>query len=233
MIGIIAAEKKEMLAIKELMYGVKVETHHKLVYCIGTIKDKRCVLVECGVGKVNSARVTQSLIDLYNPNYIINVGSAGSTVPELNIEDIVIGTELIQYDFDVSDLGSYEKGEVCDVGKIFYSDTQLVELCKAIINEPNNSDKIKVVFGRIGTADLFCTDPKVSHKIYEEFGAICLEMEGAAIGQVCYLNEVPFLVIRGISDTPNGNNKIDFHTYLEHASKRAANILYNIVDKIY
>ena len=114
MIGIIAAEKKEMLAIKELMYGVKVETHHKLVYCIGTIKDKRCVLVECGVGKVNSARVTQSLIDLYNPNYIINVGSAGSTVPELNIEDIVIGTELIQYDFDVSDISFVTKGHECN-----------------------------------------------------------------------------------------------------------------------
>lgn len=232
MIGIIAAENKEMLAIKELMNDLKIENHHNLEFYVGKIKEKKCVLVECGIGKVNSARVTQVLIDFYEPSCVINVGSAGSTIPELNIEDIVIGKELIQYDFDVSCMGNYEKGEVCDVGKYFYSDSSLVDICKQTLDSMDNPNNNKVVFGRIGTADLFSANPEVSQKVHEEFGTICVEMEGAAIGQVCLLNEVPFLVIRGISDTPNGNNKIDFHTYLEHASKKAAQILYNIVDKI-
>lgn len=230
-IGIIAAENEEMLAIKYYMENVSEEKIYNLTFYTGSIHNRECVLVECGVGKVNAARTTQILIDKFDVNYVINVGSAGSITPELNVQDIVIGKELIQYDFDITQIGDYEKGEICDVGKYFYSDEKLIKLCEETIEEIKDRD-FNIKIGRIGSADLFFADPERAVKVREEFGMECLEMEGAAIGQVCYLDKIPFLVIRGISDTPNGNNKIDFHTYLKLASKRAGEILEKLISKI-
>ncbi len=230
-IGIIAAENEEMLAIKNIMENISEEKVYNLTFYIGNIHNRECVLVECGVGKVNAARTTQSLIDKFKVDYVINVGSAGSITPELNVQDIVIGKELIQYDFDITQIGDYEKGEICDVGKYFYSDEKLIKLCEQTIEEMKDRD-FNIKIGRIGSADIFFADPERAIEVRTEFGMECLEMEGAAIGQVCFLDKVPFLVIRGISDTPNGNNKIDFHTYLKLASKRAAEILENLISKI-
>ena len=121
-VGIIAAENAEMMAIKNIMNDIKEEKVYNLNFYIGNIENKECVLVECGIGKVNAARTTQILIDRFSPNEIINVGSAGGVNPELNILDIVVGKSLVQYDFDVSAIGNYEKGEVCDTGKYFECD---------------------------------------------------------------------------------------------------------------
>lgn len=230
-IGIIAAENAEMMAIKEIMNDIKEETVYNLVFTLGNIENKECVLVECGVGKVNAARTTQILIDKYSVDYVINVGSAGGVNKELNILDIVIGNKLVQYDFDISGAGNYEKGEICGTGKFFNSDDRLVELSKEIIENMEGRD-FNIVVGSIGSADLFCTDPKLGAKTREEFGVECVEMEGAAIAQVCMLDNIPFLVIRGVSDSPNGNNDIDFHTYLGIVSKRVATILKQLVSKI-
>lgn len=230
-IGIIAAEKEEMIAIKKIMENVSEKKVYNLIFYVGSIHNKQCILVECGVGKVNAARTTQVLIDKFNIDYLINVGSAGSTSTKLNIEDIVIGKELIQYDFDLTQIGDYEKGEICGVGKYFYSDKNLIQICEKTIQDMKNKD-FNIKIGRIGSADLFLGDPEKAIKVGEEFGIECLEMEGAAIGQVCFLDKIPFLVIRGISDTPNGNNKIDFHTYLKAASKRAGEILEKLISKI-
>lgn len=230
-IGIIAAEYEEMLAIKNIMTNISEEKIFNLTFYSGNIHDKECILVECGVGKVNSARTTQILIDKFCIYYVINVGSAGSITPELNVQDIVIGKELIQYDFDITQIGDYEKGEICDVGKYFYSDERLIKLCEQTIEEMKDRN-FNIKIGRIGSADMFFADPKKAVEVRKEFGIECLEMEGASIGQVCFLDKIPFLVIRGISDTPNGNNKIDFHTYLKIASKRASEILENLIPKI-
>ena len=230
-IGIIAAENAEMMAIKEIMNDIKEETIYNLVFTLGNIDNKECVLVECGVGKVNAARTTQILIDKYLVDYVINVGSAGGVNKDLNILDIVIGDKLVQYDFDISGAGNYEKGEICGTGKFFNSDDRLVELSKDII-ENMEGREFNIVVGSIGSADLFCTDPNLGAKIREEFGVECVEMEGAAIAQVCMLDSIPFLVIRGVSDSPNGNNDIDFHTYLGIVSSRVATILKQLVSKI-
>lgn len=230
-IGIIAAENAEMMAIKEIMNNIKEETVYNLVFTLGNIENKECVLVECGVGKVNAARTAQILIDKYSVDYVINVGSAGGVNKDLNILDIVIGDKLVQYDFDISGAGNYEKGEICGTGKFFNSDNRLVELSKDIIENMEDRD-FNIIVGSIGSADLFCTDSNLGAKIREEFGVECVEMEGAAIAQVCMLDNVPFLVIRGVSDSPNGNNDIDFHTYLGIVSKRVATILKALVNRI-
>ena len=230
-VGIIFAMEEELVALKEYLKLEKEYNIFNLTFYEGIINGVECVLVESGVGKVNAARTTQILIDKYSVDYLINVGSAGGVNKELNILDIVIGDKLVQYDFDISGAGNYEKGEICGIGKFFESDGRLVELSKQIIENMEGRD-FNIVVGAIGSADLFCTDPNLGAKIREEFGVECVEMEGAAIAQVCVLDSIPFLVIRGVSDSPNGNNDIDFHTYLGIVSNRVATILKQLVSKI-
>ena len=199
MIGIIAAESKEMNEIKKLMKNIEEKDLFNLQFFTGKIEEEECVLVECGEGKVNAARTTQIMIDNFKIDKLVNVGSAGAINEDLNVKDVVIADKLVQYDFDISGLG-YEKGEICNIGKYIYCDKTLVEEW-----------------------------PEIAKMVRKEFNAECVEMEGAAVAQVCYLDKIPFLVIRGISDTPNGNNKIDFRKYLEIASKQSAKILQNLI----
>jgi len=227
MIGIIAAESKEMNEIKKLMKNIEEKDLFNLQFFTGIIEEAECVLVECGEGKVNAARTTQIMIDNFKIDKLVNVGSAGAINEDLNVKDVVIADKLVQYDFDISGLG-YEKGEICNIGKYIYCDKTLVEECKKAIENIEN-ESYKVVIGTIATADSFCDKPEIAKMVRKEFNAECVEMEGAAVAQVCYLDKIPFLVIRGISDTPNGNNKIDFRKYLEIASKQSAKILQNLI----
>lgn len=220
-IGIIAAEEEEMLALKNLMKNIREEKVYNLNFVIGSVSGKTCILVKCGVGKVNAARTTQILIDKYSVDAVINIGSAGGVNEELNINDIVISEKLVQYDFDITKVGNYEKGEICELGKYIEADKRLINLCKNAVDTEEYQAKV----GVIASADIFCADTKMAKEVREEFNAECVEMEGAAIAQVCLLDNIPFLVIRGISDTPNGTNGIDFHTHLKIVSERVAKIL--------
>lgn len=218
-IGIIAAEPEEMEVIKELMYKVHEISIYNLKIFKGKIANKNCLLVRCGVGKVNAARTTQILTDKFDLEYVINLGSAGALNDDLNIGDIVIGKKLVQHDFDVTAFGR-EKGYIPDTSKFFECDDNLLQRCKDIKIEGQ-----KVFVGVISSGDIFCTDNKMKEKIRKKFDADCVEMEGASVAQVCYLNSIPFIVIRSISDTPNGNNQIDFNEYLKIASKNCADFI--------
>ena len=209
------------------MKNIEEKDLFNLQFFTGKIEEEECVLVECGEGKVNAARTTQIMIDNFKIDKLVNVGSAGAINEDLNVKDVVIADKLVQYDFDISGLG-YEKGEICNIGKYIYCDKTLVEECKKAIENIEN-ESYKVVIGTIATADSFCDKPEIAKMVRKEFNAECVEMEGAAVAQVCYLDKIPFLVIRGISDTPNGNNKIDFRKYLEIASKQSAKILQNLI----
>ena len=218
-IGIIVAEIKELEAIKEIMESIEESTIYDLKIFKGEINNKKYILVRSGVGKVNAARTTQILIDKFEIEYIINTGSAGALNNNLKIGDIVIGTELIQHDFDVTAFGR-EKGYIPETGKEFRSDENIVKKCENI-----KIENIKIVKGIITSGDIFCTDIKMKEKIRQKFKSDCTEMEGAAIAQVCYLSKIPFVVIRSISDIPNGNNELDFNQYLEFASKNCAEFI--------
>ncbi|MCI8654659.1 MAG: 5'-methylthioadenosine/adenosylhomocysteine nucleosidase [Clostridia bacterium] len=222
-IGIIAAMEEEKDAIKNIMENIKESKIYELTFIEGTINDRECVLVESGVGKVNSSRTAQIMIDKYEIEYIINVGSAGSATDELRIGDIVIGKKIIQHDFDITAFG-HNKGYISNIGEHIISDEQLVKKFEKIIKEINNKE-IKIKVGTIATGDIFCTEIKMKNKIKEKFQADAIEMEAASIAQVCYLDKIPFIILRSISDTPNGKNKITFEQYLELASKRCAEIL--------
>ena len=219
MIGIIVAEIEEMDAVKEIMENIKTTDIYNLKIYTGTIKNKDVLLVRGGVGKVNAARVCQIITDKFDLDLIINVGSAGGLNDTLNIGDIVIGEKLVQHDFDVTAFGR-EKGFIPETGKFFESDKNLLEKCKNI--KINNQ---KIILGTIASGDIFLTDTNLKEKIKQNFNAICVEMEGAAIAQVCTLNNIPFLVIRSISDIPNGKNEIDFNEFLKLASKNCAEFI--------
>ena len=223
MIGLIVAEPQEMEAIKLLMKNISLETKFNLNLYIGTIQNTQVLLVRSGVGKVNAARVCQLITDNYNLDLIINLGSAGALNDTLKIGDIVIGQKLVQHDFDVTAFGR-AKGFIPESGLFFESDKDLIKRCNNI--KINN---INVVHGIIGSADIFVTDTLQKQSIIKEFNCDCVEMEGASIAQVCFLNKIPFLVFRSISDTPNGNNNIDFNEYLKLASKNCATFILELI----
>lgn len=216
-IGIIAALDEEIEAIKELMKDINIKNIYELQFILGTINSKNVVLVKCGVGKVNAARVAQVLIYNFDLEYIVNVGTAGGLNENIEIGDIVIGEKLVQHDFDVTAAGR-EKGYITDIGKYFYSDEELIKKAKKTIEKMDEA--FNSIIGTIATGDVFVQDIKIKEEIIKEFNADCTEMEGAAIAQVCTLDKIPFIVIRSISDKPNGNNGIDFEKYLELACER-------------
>ncbi len=228
-IGIIAAMQEEMNEIKKIMNNVQEKTIYELKFYEGTIDNKNIVLVESGVGKVNAARTTQVLIDNYKIDAVINVGSAGSANQELQIGDIVIGKTLVQHDFDITAFG-HPKGYISNVGERIKSDENLIKSMEQTIENLQNKE-FKIKIGTIASGDIFCTEPKMKEKIRDKFNADAIEMEGAAIAQVCKLDNVSVLVIRSISDSPNGNNNITFEQYLETASKRCAEILSQFFNK--
>ncbi len=228
-IGIIAAMQEEMTEIKNIMINIKEKQIYELKFLEGNINNKECVLVQSGIGKVNAARTTQILIDNYNLEYVVNVGSAASINDKLDIGDIIIGKKLIQHDFDITAFG-HNKGYISNIGEYIESDTILVE---KIYNSYSNNkiENLNIKKGIIASGDIFCTSEKMKNKIKNKFKADAVEMEGAAIAQICYLDKIPFVVIRSISDSPNGNNAVTFEKFLQKASKMCAKLLNTFISK--
>ena len=227
-VGIIFAMLEELEAFKDYLNFEKEYTIFELTFYEGTLHGIHCILVESGVGKVNAARTTQILIDNYKVDYIFNIGVAGGISEKLAVGDIVIGEKLVQHDFDITAF-NHEKGYVPKVGKFVETDTYLLTIADAVIKKMS---EVRGLRGIIASGDIFCTETKMSSKIAQKFNALCVEMEGASIAQVCYLSHVPFLIIRSISDTPNNNNTITYETFLQDSSKKVAEAMTNILKKI-
>ena len=222
--------QEEFEQIENIMNNCDEKRIKEISFITGNIEGQDCVIVQSGIGKINSARVTQMMIDNFDIEYIMNLGSAGALNPMLKIGDIVIGDELVQHDFDITAFG-HAKGYITGVGDRVYSDKYLIEKFEnAIENLEDRNYEIQT--GTIASGDIFCTEIEMKNQIYANFKADCVEMEGAAIAQVSYLNNVPFIVIRSISDTPNGNNAITFDQFVELASKRCAKILKEVLKDI-
>lgn len=215
--------QEELEEIIKIMREIEEQEIYGISFISGKIEDTKVVVVKSGIGKVNAARTTQILIDKLNVKSVINVGSAGALNPFLNIGDIVIAEKLIQHDFDITAF-DHDKGYITGVGDYIYSDYELVKKLQNVGNKIKD-ETYKINTGVITSGDIFCTDIAMKNKIYTKFNAECVEMEGAAIAQVCYLDKIPFVVFRSISDSPNGNNAIVFDEFVELASKRCAGIL--------
>lgn len=222
-IGIIVAMQEELEEILKIMEETKKKEIYDITYIEGKIGENNVIITLSGIGKVNAARTTQILIDKLNVECIINVGSAGALNPILNIGDIVIGNKLIQHDFDITAF-NHKKGYITGLGDYLECNEDLVKKFEKITNNMENKE-YKTITGIIASGDIFCTEINMKNKIYSKFNAECVEMEGAAIAQVAYLCNIPFIVIRSISDSPNGNNAIVFDEFVKLASSRCAKIL--------
>ena len=226
-IGIIVAMNEEGEAIEKIMTNIERKQIYNLVFKIGIIKDKKCVLVKSGVGKVNAARTTQIMIDNFDIDYVINAGSAGAINDMLEIGDVIIGKQVVQHDFDITAFG-HSKGFITGVGNNVICDRELVSKFNMIIDDIAERN-YNIKLGVVATGDIFCTEVAMKDKIRAKFDADAVDMECGAIAQVCYLDKIPFIVIRSVSDTPNGKNTSTFEENLELASKRCATILKEIL----
>ena len=226
-IGIIFAMNEEIDAFKENFCVDNEYNIFDLHFFEGIKGDNHCVLVISGVGKVNAARATQILIDNYKVDYIINVGVAGGINNELHIGDIVIGEKLVQHDFDITAF-NHKKGYIPNLGIYINADEYLVRIAESVLSDSNTG----YFKGVIASGDIFCTEEWMSKKIADKFDALCVEMEGASIAQVCFFSKVPFLILRSISDVPNNDNVITYEKFLADSSKKIALALDHLLDKI-
>ena len=219
MIGIIVAELEELQSVLEYASNVKETNYNNKTFYETTIKGKNVVIVRSGVGKVNSALTCQMLIDKYNVSTVINVGVSGSVDNSLDIGDIVVADKLVQHDFDVTGFGR-KLGEIEGIGIYIETNPKLIDLFK---------DK-DVRIGCIASGDKFVTKLSDKNFIRETFNALCVEMEGASIAQVCLLNNIDFIVIRSISDKLDGSSKIEFPKFLVSAAQKASKLLYDVIE---
>ncbi|MGL4345253.1 MAG: 5'-methylthioadenosine/adenosylhomocysteine nucleosidase [Cellulosilyticaceae bacterium] len=229
-IGIIGAMEEEVIALRRKM---QVQNTHQIAtmeFYEGVMGQVKVILVRCGIGKVNAAICTQILIDRFDTNYIINTGVAGGLHPDVNIGDIVISSDTVQHDMDTTAFGD-AKGVIPRMDCSFFAaDEMLVKAAQTAAEALKGEQNIFV--GRIASGDQFVSSMKVKEDIYSTFTAYCAEMEGAAIAHACYLNHVPFVVIRAISDKADHSAEVNFDEFVNLAARNASRMIEGIIEAI-
>lgn len=231
MIGIICALSIEVEGLAKLLDNKTENTYAKMKYISGTINGKEVVMTECGIGKVNAAMSTQVMIDKYNPDVIINSGIAGSVSRTLKIGDIVISKDCVQHDFDGTQMGDPK-------GLIQYNDETRIDIpvsedvANKLYDACKDLDNTNVILGRIATGDIFVADKAMRSAVADEFDAVACEMEGGAVAQVCYRNDVPCAVLRCISDDFDENDFMDFMQFRFVAADKSMAAIKNFLQLV-
>lgn len=222
MIGIICAMVQEADKMIASMDHVDTQEVAGRRVCTGKIEGQDVVLVQSGVGKVSMALCSQMLIDRYQVEALINTGVAGSLDARIDIGDIVIGTDAVQYDMDTTACGD-PLGQITGVDVLaFPCDEKLAALAESLSPVPTHR-------GRIATGDKFIAKQEEKDAIIEAFDACCCEMEGAAMAHVAYLNKVPCLILRAISDKADGSAHMSFEEFKLKAMDNAVELLHRIL----
>ncbi len=229
-IGIIGAMEVEVAILKEKMEDVRIIKKASMDFYEGILAGKKAVVVRSGIGKVNAGICAQILADVFSVDAIINTGIAGSLNKNINIGDIVLSTDVVQHDMDATGFG-YRKGQIPQMPVFFFNaDDNLRRLAAEVCREVNPD--IQVFEGRIASGDQFVCDQDVKNRIVSEFSAYATEMEGAAIGQAAYLNEIPFLVVRAISDKADGSAQMDYSEFEKAAVDHSVRLTLNMLARI-
>mgnify|MGYP002855690419 CR=1 FL=1 len=226
-IGIIGAMESEVASLRDALEGAKTTTIASMEFSEGALDGVDVVVVQCGMGKVNAGICAHTLANTFGCTRIVNTGVAGSLDASIDIGDIVVSTEAVQHDFDVSYLG-FVKGEIPYTGLYaFPADDELRSLAVQAAHEA--APEIGVFEGRVCSGDQFISTAEQKDTIISSFGGMCCEMEGAAIAQACYLNGVPCVVIRAISDKPGGTELVDYQAFEAAAAVHCAAIVRHMV----
>lgn len=229
-IGIIGAMELEVDTLKEKMAVKKIVKKANMEFYEGTLEGVEVVIVRSGVGKVNAAVCTQILADTFGVTHIINTGVAGSLNASLDIGDILVSKDALHHDVDATVFG-YAPGEVPQLGqREFVADETMaklaVESCKAV-----NPD-INVAIGRVVSGDQFISSSEVKARLIDVFQGDCTEMEGASIAHTAYLNGIPFVIIRAISDKADNSAEMDYPVFERQAAIHSAKLVMDFVTRI-
>ena len=229
MIGIIGAMEIEVSGIIAEMTDRTTDWISGNAYTKGKISGKECVVVKCGIGKVNAAVAAQTLILKYRPDMIINTGVGGSTSLNTHIGYVVIAENVIQHDMDTTAIGDKRGTVFLPEGNIDYIPCDK-EVVTRIKQSCENIGEIHYVIGTVATGDQFITGNVRRSALNEDFNAIACEMEGGSIGQVCYLNKVPFGIIRAISDSMSEeDDAVEYSVFSRSAAKKSIKIIIDFV----
>lgn len=229
-VGIIGAEETEIALIKESLTAVRQSSLLGRDFYEGMLGTTETVVVNCGMGKVGAALCAFALIEHFGVGAVVNTGAAGALDERLRIGDIVVSDDLVQHDVDASALG-HEVGRIPDIDCLaFKADDRLRDTLVEITQQV--APEVNVYVGRIATGDLFVSDAKAKDTIVSRFGALCAEMEGAGVAQACYLAQVPFVVVRAISDQADGGAHVDYSTFKVEAGRRSARIVEQAIVRI-
>jgi len=221
--GIIGAMDEEIQILKEEMNIINSKSIAGMEFYNGNLENQEVVLVRCGIGKVNAAICTQIMSSFFKVSHIINTGVAGAIKDDLMVGDIVISSDVIQHDFDATGFG-YALGEIPRL------DTYIFKADKNLIEKAYNASKLKnlnhkTYIGRILSGDVFVANPEKKEFLWNTFEGYCTEMEGAAIGHTAHLNNIPFVIIRAMSDKADGTAHTNFSEFLHEASQNSSNIV--------
>ena len=220
--GIIGAMDEEVDSLKSAVTDVKITTIGGMDFYEGVLDGAPVVIVKCGVGKVNAGNCAQILISIFGVGRIINTGVAGSLDASIDIGDIVVSTDAVQHDFDITPAG-YAPGELVGFGSpSMPADEDLRE--RAVNAVHQCAPEVHVFEGRVCTGDQFIASAEQKEAIISKFGGLCCEMEGGAIAQICCQNGIPFVIIRAISDKADGSAEMDYAEFEHSAAIRCATI---------
>ena len=229
-IGIIGAMEVEIASLKSAMKVSRMLKKAQMEFLEGELEGCQAVVVRSGIGKVNAAVCTQILVDEFGVDGVINTGIAGSLKAEINIGDIVLSTDVLHHDMDATGFG-YPLGQIPQMDAFsFHADEQMRKLAKEVCEEVN--PEIRVFEGRVVSGDQFISSREVKDKIKENFDGCCTEMEGAAIAQTAYLNQIPFVIIRAISDKADDSATMDYPTFEKQAVEHSVRLTRGFLKRI-
>ena len=225
-LGIIGAMEQEVETLLEQMENKTAFVKAGSTFYEGKLAGLDAVVVQCGIGKVNAALCVQILCDCFGVTHVVNTGIAGSLSANLDIGDLVISRDAMYHDFDCLHFG-YPMGKVPGMDVVaFPADETLADLAYAAAEEVNPGHTRR---GRVASGDCFVADKAVKDRIIDITGALCTEMEGAAIAQTAYRNGVPFVIIRAISDKADDSAEMDYPTFERIAAHRCAAVTMKLV----
>ncbi|MCH5270721.1 MAG: 5'-methylthioadenosine/adenosylhomocysteine nucleosidase [Lachnospiraceae bacterium] len=222
-VGIIGAMDLEVEQLKSRMELERIVTKASMDFCVGRLSGVDVVIVRCGIGKVNAALCAQILADVFEVSHIINTGVAGSLNADLDIGDILVSKDALHHDIDVTIFG-YQPGEVPQMGfREFKADQAMIDAAVTSCREVNPDLQVRV--GRVVSGDQFISSKEVKQRLITEFQGDCAEMEGASIAHGAYLNGIPFVIIRAISDKADDSAEMDYPTFEREAAKHSATLV--------
>ncbi len=222
-VGIIGAMEIEVAQLRGELSGRRDRQVAGMLFSEGSIAGVECAVVKCGAGKVNAALCVQVLVSCLGATHVVNTGVAGSLAAAIDILDVVVSTDCVYHDVDATNFG-YRLGEVPQMGTLsFAADEGLREA--AVKAAQKTAPGTAVHQGRVASGDQFVCRVEDKQRIAGEFGALCCEMEGAAIAHACWRNDVPFVVMRAISDKADGSDRMSYDEFEVKAANRCAGIM--------